>query len=175
MQGKRHFSFEALWFSEGDGCGEIYIRSQSHREEKFTPNGREFLATNGVRIISERGPASSLNPNTIFVRGSYFPSDKQAIVISSAKTFRRAIEALQEYKKACERWNEEMQMAPFWMVWSPQGDIPKYKHNSEAGAVTEADRLKALQPSRDFFVLRAEGWMRPQKGLVRFAHDTLPF
>lgn len=45
----------------------------------------------------------------------------------------------------------------FWMVWSPEGRPPAYKHLNRADAVKEARRLAELAPGRAFFVLKAVG------------------
>jgi hypothetical protein len=43
-----------------------------------------------------------------------------------------------------------------WLVWSPTGHAPHYRHDSKQSAVTEARRLATCNPGQDFFVLRAE-------------------
>jgi hypothetical protein len=45
----------------------------------------------------------------------------------------------------------------FWMVWSPQGRAPTYKHTSREHADREAARLAKANPEREFFVLKAVG------------------
>jgi len=45
----------------------------------------------------------------------------------------------------------------FWMVWNPDGNPPKYRHDTEAAAETEAERLARLNPGSRFFVLEAVG------------------
>jgi hypothetical protein len=42
---------------------------------------------------------------------------------------------------------------PFYFVWSEEGSVPKHKHRSETGAVTEAKRLARQYAGREFFVL----------------------
>ena len=45
---------------------------------------------------------------------------------------------------------------PFWLVWNPQGrSVPSFRHPSEASAVREAERLSALVPGNEFYVLKA--------------------
>ncbi len=44
---------------------------------------------------------------------------------------------------------------PFWMVWSPQGHAPTYKHASEYAARGEAERLARVHPGSQFVVLQA--------------------
>ena len=43
----------------------------------------------------------------------------------------------------------------FWMVWSPQGSTPTYRHESEDSARMEAVRLARIHASHTFFVLKA--------------------
>ena len=58
--------------------------------------------------------------------------------------------------------DESLKRKPFWMVWSPQGRAPAFKHSSESSAVAEAKRLARQCPEQDFYVLKAvSGWTRP--------------
>ncbi len=45
----------------------------------------------------------------------------------------------------------------FWMVWSPQGREPTYRHLTLAAAKTEAARLARLNPNSQFCVLECVG------------------
>lgn len=45
--------------------------------------------------------------------------------------------------------------AQFFMVWNPNGGLPKTKHASYDYALREAKRLAHLNPGQQFFVLRA--------------------
>lgn len=42
---------------------------------------------------------------------------------------------------------------PFWMVWSPQGNAPAFKHGTLEGAELEAKRLAGLHKDQEFIVL----------------------
>lgn len=44
-------------------------------------------------------------------------------------------------------------MDKFWMVWRENGDIPRYKHATEASAKQEAERLARNNPGVKFYVL----------------------
>jgi hypothetical protein len=44
----------------------------------------------------------------------------------------------------------------FWFIWTKTGRPPRFVHDTEAGALTEAARLSRLHPGRKFIVLRAE-------------------
>ena len=48
-------------------------------------------------------------------------------------------------------------MKQFWMVWCPNKSAPTYRHDVEAAAETEAERLAKLHPGEHFFVLEAVG------------------
>lgn len=48
-------------------------------------------------------------------------------------------------------------MQQFWMVWCPNRNPPVYRHDCEAAAETEAERLARLNPGERFFVLEAVG------------------
>lgn len=43
----------------------------------------------------------------------------------------------------------------FFLVWNPKGNSPRVKHNFECQAVAEAERLARLNPSDEFYVLKA--------------------
>ncbi len=71
----------------------------------------------------------------------------------------------------------------FWMVWSPTGRQPVVKHESEASAVCEAERLARVVSGAEFFVLRAvalrtvDAMQRVElvTGLLASEHDEVPF
>lgn len=42
----------------------------------------------------------------------------------------------------------------FWLVWRPGGSNPSFRHPTEVAAVREAERLSALNPGSEFFVLK---------------------
>jgi len=51
----------------------------------------------------------------------------------------------------------EMPAGPFWIVWSPQGQRPpRYRHDTEESAITEAARLAGERIGAQFFVLEAK-------------------
>jgi hypothetical protein len=41
----------------------------------------------------------------------------------------------------------------FWMVYDPQGETPTRQHTSENNAIHEAERLAAMFPGHNFYVL----------------------
>lgn len=43
---------------------------------------------------------------------------------------------------------------PFWLVWNPDGNMPRHRHASFMDAETEAKRLARNNPGQEFFVLR---------------------
>lgn len=45
--------------------------------------------------------------------------------------------------------------AEFWMVWNPNGNTPRYTHQSYESAVTEAQRLARVVEGEQFYVLHA--------------------
>lgn len=42
----------------------------------------------------------------------------------------------------------------FWFVWTKTGRIPRFTHNTAAGAEAEADRLAHKHPGKKYVVLR---------------------
>lgn len=46
-------------------------------------------------------------------------------------------------------------MRQFWMVWCPNRSAPTYRHDTEAAAETEAERLARANPGEHFIVLEA--------------------
>lgn len=72
--------------------------------------------------------------------------------------------------------NEITQKA-FWMVWTPSGFPPNYKHESEHGAIQEAERLARINRGSTFIVLRATA-ARRSDDLIRINLDpdsAIPF
>lgn len=45
----------------------------------------------------------------------------------------------------------------FWMVWNPNRNPPTHRHDTEASAETEAERLAKLNPGEHFIILEAVG------------------
>lgn len=43
----------------------------------------------------------------------------------------------------------------FWIIWNPYGYNPRFKHNSEESAITEAERLSNNNPDSEFYILKA--------------------
>lgn len=46
-------------------------------------------------------------------------------------------------------------MTPFWMIWKLGGGVPKFQHETEESARTEAYRLLQDNPYDTFYVLKA--------------------
>lgn len=64
----------------------------------------------------------------------------------------------------------------FWMVWSPQGGAPTYKHLTGAETDQVADRLSQNHAGRTFYALKAVGGCRFEKPEVRsFKMRPRPF
>jgi hypothetical protein len=49
--------------------------------------------------------------------------------------------------------SENREEIPFWLVWSPAGRAPVFRHASRQTAEIEARRLADLSPGSSFFVL----------------------
>ena len=49
---------------------------------------------------------------------------------------------------------EELEM--FWIVWSPDGSNPAYRHIAYDQAVAEAERLASKYPGSEFYVMAAQ-------------------
>lgn len=60
----------------------------------------------------------------------------------------------------------------FWVVWNPYKGLPQVRHDTQAAAEAEADRLAAKHPGDEFIVLRAESVTKaevPKPTRVNFA------
>ena len=44
---------------------------------------------------------------------------------------------------------------PFWFVWNPMGNMPRFRHDTEDSAHREAQRLAREHPGRVFVVLQS--------------------
>lgn len=67
----------------------------------------------------------------------------------------------------------------FWLVWNPDGGPPTYRHDTQDGAIGEAERLARAHPGARFFVLQAIE-MRAVDSMQRVrlcpgAADDVPF
>lgn len=66
----------------------------------------------------------------------------------------------------------------FWMVWSPQGRAPTYRHDTWESAVNEARRLARTVPGNEFYVLHSvRGFVMPIPDPQEISIDVsdLPF
>lgn len=50
-----------------------------------------------------------------------------------------------------------MQSTKFWLVWNPDGSVPKIRHDSSRKANEEAKRLASVAPGKEFIVLESCG------------------
>lgn len=50
----------------------------------------------------------------------------------------------------------------FWMVWNPNGTMPRVRHNSFQSAEFEARRLARKVPGQDFFVFKCVSGFRAE-------------
>lgn len=65
---------------------------------------------------------------------------------------------------------------PFWLVWSPQGQPPRYRHRTRSLAEDEALRLARECPGKEFYVLCPVTLVtRADVRIERFATDDIPF
>ncbi len=46
-------------------------------------------------------------------------------------------------------------MDRFWLVWNPNGNAPRFKHETESSARQEAERLARLHSGETFILLEA--------------------
>lgn len=69
----------------------------------------------------------------------------------------------------------------FWMVWSPQGRGPTYKHETRKSANDEAKRLSLNCPGQHFYVLKAMGGftaipvLPDEPDAIKMIVDPIPF
>ena len=55
------------------------------------------------------------------------------------------------------------QRPPFWVVWSPRGGGPRYRHTSFELAHKEADRLAKRLPNRHFYIMECSAFVMEGK------------
>lgn len=68
-----------------------------------------------------------------------------------------------------------MSSAPFYVVWNPNGQMPRYQHTSYESACTEAGRLARLSPGMDFHVLACVATARKNDLVFQeYEHDSDP-
>jgi hypothetical protein len=64
----------------------------------------------------------------------------------------------------------------FFLVWNPEGDVPRVRHADAVDARREAERLARLNPNAAFYVLRAEGRCRVDAAPVKWdTLESIPF
>lgn len=64
----------------------------------------------------------------------------------------------------------------FWMVWNPEGHMPRRKHATVESARQEAERLAVANPGTEFCVLAFLGSCTLQSPVTwTFPSDGLPF
>lgn len=70
---------------------------------------------------------------------------------------------------------EAMPDEAFWMVWTPGGTEPTFRHISRVSAENEADRLSRRHAGQIFFVLCAETAFRRIEVQRQRLHEPIPF
>lgn len=63
----------------------------------------------------------------------------------------------------------------FWLVWNPEGNSPRFKHDSKMSAINEAERLAVYHPGKRFYVAHVGGYF--VTGAVQYVplEDEIPF
>lgn len=61
----------------------------------------------------------------------------------------------------------------FWLVWSPNGGAPRFRHTNEASAKAEAERLALANPGTTFIVLQSIGEVYANDPLDRTSDAVL--
>lgn len=70
-----------------------------------------------------------------------------------------------------------MNTTEFWVVWNPSRGLPQVRHDTQAAAEAEADRLAAKHPGDEFIVLHAESVTKveaPKPTRVMIADGWIP-
>ena len=104
------------------------IAEQTHREEEFTPNGREFKSSCGFFLSSQSAPEVGECLQTLFVRGWASNADDNKITVPLI-AFAKIMQAITEYN--------ETNGAGYKKPWPQEGD--KYFYISAAGAICDAN------------------------------------
>lgn len=75
--------------------------------------------------------------------------------ITTAKPFTRVVRVQTGSEQMPLTSPSVQEGSAFWMVWSPQGNPPRYQHPNADAAKAEAERLARANPGQEFFVLEA--------------------
>lgn len=103
------------------------ISRQTHREEEFTQNGREFKSSCGVILSSQGSPEFGAYIKTLFVRGWDYSEDDNKITVSLLH-FADIMQAVTEYNETDGKGYEK--------PWPQDGD--KYLWVGSTGFVHES-------------------------------------
>jgi len=66
-------------------------------------------------------------------------------------------------------------METFYLVWEPQNGYTKHRHDHRHQAELEAERLAALNPGKDFYVLQALTQSAIKKPVTTIELTDLPY
>ena len=77
---------------------DIKTITQTHLNEDFSNNSNQFLASNGVNIVSCACPEWYTTPKTLFVRGTAVSHDNDIVNVSREDAL-EIVEAVEEYNK----------------------------------------------------------------------------
>lgn len=104
------------------------ISRQTHREEEFTPNGREFKSSCGFFLSSQGAPEFGEYLQTLFVRGYVSAEDDNKITVPLI-AFAKIMQAVTEYNETDGKGYEK--------PWPQKGD--KYYFLDSTGFIRDTN------------------------------------
>lgn len=104
------------------------IAEQTHREEEFTPNGREFKSSCWYFLVSQECPEYKEGKDLLYVRGCNDYKDDNQVTVPLLQ-FAKIMEAVTEYN--------ETNGAGYKKPWPQEGD--RYFYISSAGAICDSN------------------------------------
>lgn len=106
------------------------ISRQTHREEEFTPNGREFKSSCGFFLSSQGAPEFGEYLQTLFVRGWVSSEDDNKITVPLI-AFAKIMQAVTEYNETDGKGYDYLNVGDTFYIIDEFGDVEEREYEGD--------------------------------------------
>lgn len=110
------------------------ISQQTHREEEFTQNGREFKSICGIILSSQGSPEFGAYIKTLFVRGWSSSEDDNNITVPLI-TFAKIMQAVTEYNETDGEGYDYLNVGDTFYIIDEFGDVEEREYEGDTDGI----------------------------------------